>query len=93
MTEPTEAVLNPLATASPLSIDALFAADPLALTDPDFNRLILEVRRRRDEFAASEAAKAATPKAKRAKLVPASAPNAAALDKPPGELDLSDLMG
>lgn len=89
----TEAALNPLATASPLALDALFSADPLSLDDGSFNRLILEVRRRRDEFVAAEAAKAATPKAKRAKITPQDASAAAALDKPPAELDLTDLLG
>lgn len=81
---------------SPLSImtvEDIFAADPADLADPDFDALVKELRRRRDVFAADEAAKASEGKKARAKRDPTiTAATAAALDKPVGEVNLDDLL-
>lgn len=82
---------SPLTTASPDSLDLYFSDDPLTLSDSQLSTLVLELRRRRSAFAADEAAKAAAGKSKRPKATAQSAPEAAALDKPVGELSLDDL--
>ncbi len=82
---------SPLSTPSPDSISALFLADPLTLTDDALMALVIELRRRRNEFTAAEAAKALKPKAVRTKAIPQSPSAAAALDKPPSEISLEDL--
>lgn len=82
-------------TLSPLtaiSLDSIFSANPRELDDTSRRALLVELRRRRSEFRAQLAAKEAAPKAKRAKAEAVSAPKAAALDKPLGELDLGDLL-
>lgn len=84
---------SPLSTVpSTDPIAAIFDADPAILTPTDHQRLLTELRRRRSEFASAEAAKAATPKAKRPKSAPVTPAQAAALDKPPGEVSLDDLL-
>lgn len=82
---------SPLDATDPNALQALFEADPTTLSDASLTSLIRELRRRRDIFAADEAAKSLAPKAKRATASPVAAPLAAALDKPVGELDLDDL--
>lgn len=82
---------SPLDAVSPDALTALFEADPTTLDDSALTSLIRELRRRRDVFAADEAAKSLAPKAKRTPTATVPAPLAAALDKPVGELDLDDL--
>lgn len=82
---------SPLDAVSPDALTALFEADPTTLDDGTLTSLIRELRRRRDVFAADEAAKSLAPKKTRAPVSAPSAPLAAALDKPVGELDLDDL--
>lgn len=77
-----------LLSASPLSLQALFdATDPLSPQDE--RRLITELRRRRDIFAAEDAAKAAAGKRKPRAAGPSSP---ADMDKPLNETDLDDLV-
>lgn len=83
---------SPLSTSSPNFLTHLFEADPTSITDDQLLTLITELRRRRSEFTAKEAAdklKTKTPRAK-AGTVPAAV--AAALDKPVGEVSLDDLL-
>lgn len=91
MNEPLE--LTPLATVDHDSITAIFCADPTSLTDADLDKLVLELRRRRNEFIASEAAKAAKGKAadKKPKAT-VTAAEALVADKPTSELSLDDLI-
>lgn len=79
---------SPLLIPSPDSLTALFLADPLTLDDAKLTVLVREFRRRRNEFLSAEAATAA--KGKKAKPV-ASPADALIRDKPPTEIDLSDL--
>jgi hypothetical protein len=87
----TDLTQSPLAAAD---IEDIFQLDPATLPEAEFDRLVSEVRRRRSEFHSAEAAKQATPKAKRAKAEPESklAPAAAKIDKPAGELTMDDLI-
>lgn len=87
----TSAEASPLTTASADSLDLYFSADPLSLDDKQLSTLVLELRRRRNAFASDESAKAAAGKSKRPKATIQSAPEAAAMDKPVGELSLDDL--
>jgi hypothetical protein len=89
--------------ASPLEtvdIEALFSAPPDSLSDADFRTLVREVRRRRSEFHAAEAAKAAAGKKANKDVGPAveskppkTAAAAAKMDIPIAELDLTKLLG
>lgn len=81
--------ISPLAAVNPDSLTALFAADPLTLTDDSKRSMIIELRRRRSAFLAEEAAKSLKPKRERAAPIKPSADSA--LGKPIGELDLDDL--
>lgn len=80
-----------LSTTNPDSISELFAADPMTISDDDLNRLIAEVRRRRNEFLSQEAAAAAKPKSTRTKAAAPTAETAAILDKPVSELTADEL--
>lgn len=89
--------VNPLSTVDPDALTALFDADPDKLSDHEVDALILDVRRRRNVFAAKEAAASlgkpkSEPKPKKAKA--STDPHVAALrDKAAtGELSLADLM-
>lgn len=83
---------SPLDATDPNALQALFEADPTTVSDKKLERVMIpELRRRRDIFAADEAAKSLAPKRTRATPAPTPAPLAAALDKPVGELDLDDL--
>ena len=82
---------SPLALVAPDTLDALFLADPLELTDGQITGLITELRRRRSEFASQEAAKAAKPPRTKAAKGIADAATASLLDKPVGEISLDDL--
>lgn len=46
---------NPLTEADPLSLDALFSADPLTLTDADIDRMVARLRSERAKWASQEA--------------------------------------
>ncbi len=85
---------SPLLDTNPDFLAHIFApsTDPTTLDDASIARMVTEVRRRRSEFAAKEAAEQAAGKAKRAKsgVVPASV--AAALDRPVSEIGLADLL-
>lgn len=83
---------SPLAFASEAALDLYFSADPLTLSDADHMRAIVELRRRRSEFASAEAAKSLLPKKARTRADTPSAPKAAALDKPASELSLGDML-
>lgn len=83
---------TPLAAVDPDSIKYIFDANPNTLSDADFKTLLVELRRRRSEFASSEAAKAAKGKSARALKPTLSAADAAKLDVPAGELTLDDLL-
>lgn len=82
---------SPLLASSPDTLTALFEADPTTLTDAKLLDLIRELRRRRDAFAAQEAAEASKGKSRatRPGVIPAAV--AAALDKPVGEVSIEDL--
>lgn len=87
----TDAPASPLLAVDPDALSILFEADPLTLSDAQLTALVTELRRRRNEFTAQEAAKALKPKATRTKAQPQSPAAAAALDKPVTELSLDDL--
>lgn len=55
---------TPLTEANPRSIDELFAADPLSLTDTDVDRITAELRKKRIEWEAEEDKKNSAPKRK-----------------------------
>lgn len=74
--------VNPLAEASPASLDELFSRNPLDLTDGDIERIVVELQRRRVEWVEAEAKGAKrAPKAKSAAVAKAIV----------GKVDLSDL--
>ncbi len=83
---------GPLSTVSEDALGLLFESDPLVLTDAQLDVLVLELRRRRSDFASSEAAKAAAGKKSRTKPEPQSASALATLTKPTGEIELDDLL-
>ena len=83
----TEAA-GPLAEVDPDALSAVFAADPLTLSDQQVEALVTELRRRRNAFLAKEAAKASEPKAKRMKSATLSAEEAVKQDLPPDEFTL-----
>jgi hypothetical protein len=88
---PPEVANSPLRTE--LAVDELFTTDPVGLPDADFARLVSNIRARRNEIAAAEAAKAAAGKTKRAKEPTKPAAQAAIIDtKPTAKLSLDDLM-
>ena len=82
---------SPLLTTDPTSLDRIFSADPLTLADAEIERLVAELRRRRNAFLAEEAAKSLAPKRTRAKAEPQSSAQAAQFDKPANEVTLDDL--
>lgn len=82
---------SPLLTADPSALTALFEADPLTLSDSDIMALILELRRRRNAFAAEEAAASLKPKGTRAKAPSLTPAEAVKADTPIGEISLDDL--
>lgn len=82
---------SPLLASSPDTLTALFEADPTTLTDASLTTLVRELRRRRDAFAAQEAADASKGKGSRTKPGTIPAAVAAALDKPVGEVSIDDL--
>ena len=63
----TEANESPLKEADPRSLDELYSADPLSLTDPDVDRIVDNLVEKRDLWAAAEAKAASTGKKKPAK--------------------------
>lgn len=83
---------TPLETVSPDTLEHLFSSDPSSLSDDEFRLLILECRRRRNEFALSEAKASTEAKLKRPRAEPKSAAQAASQDKPTSELTLDDLF-
>ncbi len=84
---------TPLTTTTLDSIAELFQGNPLDKSEADINRLVIELRRRRNEFLSQEAAAAAKPKSTRAKVGKTTSEDAAKLDKPLGEISLDDLLG
>lgn len=86
MTDP-----SPLLTPTPDSLSLLFSVDPLTLSTSDRMSLIRELRRRRNEFTASEAAEKSKGKRARTKPDPMTSSEIAALAKPTTEIDLGDL--
>lgn len=87
----SDPIPSPLLAVDPDALSILFESDPLTLSDAQLTALVTELRRRRNEFAAQEAAKALKPKATRTRAQPQSPASAAALDKPVTELSLDDL--
>lgn len=81
-----------LAAPSPDAISELFRADPRTLSDSALTSLVHELRRRRNAFAADEAATAAKGKKANPRSARPDAATAAALDKPIGETSLEDLL-
>lgn len=83
---------SPLSSA--LSIEDIFSLPPSTISDADLTRLVSELRRRRSEFLAAEAAKAMAAKKPKSKIDPSvkASATAAKLDKPSGELSLDDLI-
>lgn len=94
MEAPDAPSTSPLLESNPDFLSYIFApsTDPTTLDDAAIARMTTEVRRRRSEFAAKEAAEQAAGKAKRAKAPPTSTQSAAALDRPVSEIGLADLM-
>lgn len=83
-------------TTTPLdaeALDALFTMDPVLASDATFDALILEVRRRRNSFAAAEAAKEAKGKSRTPRAAPIPDAQRVMLEKPPSEVTLDDLLG
>ena len=80
---------------TPLPDDAvakLFDADPTTISDADLTTLIAELRRRRNIFAADEAAASLKAKKTKPDAVPTTPELAALRDKPAGEISLGDLL-
>lgn len=82
---------SPLLATDPASLDLVFTSGPTTLSDAHLNGLILELRRRRNEFLSSEAAKSLAPKKVKPKLGEVTPTSAVLADKPPAELDLGDI--
>lgn len=82
---------SPLAEANPDSLTLLFEADPLVLSDAEVLRAILELRRRRSEFASAEAAKSLAPKRTRAIAPKLDTAQAILADAPISEVSFDDL--
>lgn len=83
---------SPLLDTDPDAITRAFEADPLTLTDNQLDALVSELRRRRNAFAASEAAKGLKKKDKEKAPPPPSVVTQAKLDKPAKELSIDDLF-
>lgn len=82
---------SPLASVDADSLKHIFESDPLVLTDPQLEGLVVELRRRRNAFTAEEAVKASKGKSARTKAQPQPASASPTLDKPTAEIDLDDL--
>lgn len=73
MSEPMPAPTNPLAEASPASLDEFFSRNPWEMTDGEFLKMIHEFRRQRVAWLAAEAAGAKrAPVAKKSRVANAS---------------------
>lgn len=55
LTPQSEPAVSPLTEANPQSLDALFSADPLSLSDTDLSTIVEELRKQRLRWAAAEA--------------------------------------
>lgn len=64
MTETSSQESNPLEEADPKSLDALFSADPLSLTDQDLDVMVAKLRAERAKWQAEAAKPKGTPKTK-----------------------------
>lgn len=74
---------SPLSEADPRSLDDLYAADPLSLTDDDVDKIVSDLRQKRALWATEDAEAQSQGRARRPKAYK-SAP-------PKGQMDLSDL--
>ncbi len=74
---------NPLGEADPRSLDDLYAADPLSLTDSDVDKIVADLRQKRDLWQTEDAAAQSQGRARKPKAYK-SAP-------PKGQLNLASL--
>ncbi len=74
---------SPLSEADPRSLDDLYAADPLSLTDNDVDKIVADLREKRALWESEDAAAQSQGRARRPKEYK-SAP-------PKGQLNLKDL--
>ena len=75
-------------------IAAAFRADPFSeLSDDKIDAAVIELRRRRNAFLSTEAAKSLNKKDKKPKPEPVSSEAAAKMDKPAAETSIEDLFG
>jgi len=74
---------NPLSEADPRSLDDLYAADPLSLTDNDVDKIVADLRQKRALWQREDAAAQAQGRARRPKEYKAAPPK--------GQLDLAGL--
>ena len=74
---------SPLSEADPRSLDDLYAADPLTLTDADVDKIVADLRKKRALWESEDAAAQSQGRARRPKEYKAPPPK--------GQLDLSSL--
>lgn len=89
----TPPLINPIESADPAALVALFDADPTTIPDASLDALIGEYRRRADVAKAEAAAAQAAPKTPRKKAArDPGLTTAAVADKPVAELTVDDLL-
>ena len=74
---------NPLSEADPRSLDDLYAADPLTLTDNDVDKIVADFRKKRALWESEDAAAQSQGRARRPKEYKAAPPK--------GQLSLENL--
>ncbi len=74
---------SPLSEADPKSLDDLYAADPLTLTDDDVDKIVADLRQKRALWASEDAAAQSQGRARRPKTYKSPPPK--------GQLSLGDL--
>lgn len=86
-TEALAAVESPLAGVNPRSLDALMAEDVAKLSEPEFDQVVLAMRKLRKAWAENEGVKAA------AEAAGVKAPRQARAKGPKVSVNLNDLFG
>ncbi len=74
---------SPLSEADPKSLDDLYAADPLNLTDDDVDKIVADLRQKRALWASEDAAAQAQGRSRKPKVYKAAPPK--------GQLSLAGL--
>jgi hypothetical protein len=73
------------------TLSILFTTDPLTHTPPEVEALVIDLQRRRNDFAAEEARKAALPPKTKGPKVPGPVPTSIALGGSVADLSFEDL--